>query len=47
MENEPITRAWPELNNEVRETWEANAGFWDSKMGEGNAFHRYADRPHG
>ncbi len=25
-------------NNETRETWDANAVFWDEKMGEGNDF---------
>jgi SAM-dependent methyltransferase len=33
------TRAWPELNDDVREIWDANAGFWDDRMREGNAFH--------
>ena len=34
-----VDRAWPELNDEVREIWDANAAFWDANMGEGNAFH--------
>lgn len=25
--------------------WDANAAFWDQRMGEGNAFHRYLNRP--
>lgn len=33
-------RSWRELNDEVRASWDANAEFWDSTMGEGNAFHR-------
>ena len=24
-------RAWPELNDEVLETWDANAAFWDAR----------------
>jgi 2-polyprenyl-3-methyl-5-hydroxy-6-metoxy-1,4-benzoquinol methylase len=27
-------------NEAVRAAWEANAAFWDERMGEGNAFHR-------
>lgn len=33
------------LNDEVRDIWEANAGFWDSRMGEGNAFHVQLNAP--
>ena len=32
-------RAWPELNDEVREIWSQNADHWDGRMGEGNLFH--------
>lgn len=35
-----------ELNAEVREIWNANAGFWDDYMGpEGNDFHRLLVSP--
>src|SRR5450759_3934510 len=27
-----------QYNNESREAWDANAAFWDKKMGEGNDF---------
>ena len=27
-------------SDEVRQAWNANATFWDSRMGEGNSFHR-------
>jgi SAM-dependent methyltransferase len=27
-------------NEAVREVWDANAAFWDDRMGEGNLFHR-------
>ena len=27
------------LNDEVRNIWDANADFWDFRMGEGNSFH--------
>src|SRR4051794_32870807 len=33
------------LNDEVREIWDTNADFWDSKMGEGNAFHLQLNSP--
>jgi 2-polyprenyl-3-methyl-5-hydroxy-6-metoxy-1,4-benzoquinol methylase len=39
VEHDNEKRSWPELNDDVRESWDANAAFWDSKMGEGNAFH--------
>src|SRR5687768_7576945 len=38
-------RAWPELNDEVREIWTQNADHWDSRMGEGNSFHRHLVGP--
>ena len=38
-------RAWPELNDEVRDSWDANAEFWDANMGEGNLFHRQLIAP--
>jgi 2-polyprenyl-3-methyl-5-hydroxy-6-metoxy-1,4-benzoquinol methylase len=38
-------RTWAELNDEVREVWDANAEFWDGNMGEGNAFHRQLIAP--
>ena len=28
------------VRSEVRRIWNTNASFWDSRMGEGNAFHR-------
>ena len=28
------------LNDDVRDKWDANADFWDQRMGEGNSFHR-------
>ncbi|HTP54956.1 MAG TPA: class I SAM-dependent methyltransferase [Thermoplasmata archaeon] len=31
--------------DEVREIWEANAAFWDERMGEGNATHRLLVSP--
>jgi SAM-dependent methyltransferase len=31
--------------NEVRDVWDANAEFWDSKMGEGNEFHKTLIEP--
>ncbi len=33
------------LNEEVKAIWNANAGYWDSKMGEGNAFHKTLIEP--
>lgn len=33
------------LNDEVKAIWNANAEFWDSKMGEGNAFHKTLIEP--
>src|SRR5215216_4479467 len=39
MTNGGESRTWPELNDEVLECWNTNAVFWDSNMGEGNAFH--------
>ena len=33
------------LNDEVRNIWNANAEFWDGRMGEGNAFHRTLIEP--
>lgn len=29
----------------MRRVWNANAAFWDERMGEGNAFHRRLNRP--
>ncbi len=29
-----------DVRSEVRRIWNRNSAFWDSKMGEGNAFHR-------
>lgn len=34
------TGAWPELNDETRDVWNANASHWDDAMQEGNSFHR-------
>jgi 2-polyprenyl-3-methyl-5-hydroxy-6-metoxy-1,4-benzoquinol methylase len=33
------------LNDEVKEIWNANAEFWDGRMGEGNAFHKTLIEP--
>jgi len=33
------------LNDEVKNIWNANAEFWDSRMGEGNAFHKTLIEP--
>jgi ubiquinone/menaquinone biosynthesis C-methylase UbiE len=33
------------LNDDVRNIWNANAEFWDGRMGEGNAFHRTLIEP--
>jgi 2-polyprenyl-3-methyl-5-hydroxy-6-metoxy-1,4-benzoquinol methylase len=33
------------LNDEVKRIWNANAEFWDGKMGEGNAFHKTLIEP--
>lgn len=33
------------LNDNVRAIWNANAEFWDSKMGEGNVFHKTLIEP--
>ncbi len=33
------------LNDEVRDIWNANADFWDGRMGEGNAFHKTLIEP--
>ncbi len=33
------------LNQEVRDTWNRNASFWDERMGEGNAFHKTLIEP--
>jgi SAM-dependent methyltransferase len=33
------------LNDEVKAIWNANAEFWDGRMGEGNAFHRTLIEP--
>jgi SAM-dependent methyltransferase len=33
------------LNDEVRAIWNANAEFWDGRMGEGNAFHKILIEP--
>jgi 2-polyprenyl-3-methyl-5-hydroxy-6-metoxy-1,4-benzoquinol methylase len=30
---------WPELAGETQSAWDQNAGFWDEKFGDGNAFH--------
>ena len=29
---------WPEVNDESRRIWDANAEWWDDKIGDGNAF---------
>jgi ubiquinone/menaquinone biosynthesis C-methylase UbiE len=31
--------------DEVKNIWNANAGFWDGKMGEGNYFHKTLIEP--
>jgi 2-polyprenyl-3-methyl-5-hydroxy-6-metoxy-1,4-benzoquinol methylase len=36
---------FPELNNAVRDIWDANADFWNERMGEGNEFHRVLIAP--
>lgn len=33
------------MNEEVKNIWNANAEFWDSKMGEGNNFHKTLIEP--
>ncbi len=33
------------MNDEVRDIWNANAGFWDARMGEGNNFHKKLVEP--
>jgi 2-polyprenyl-3-methyl-5-hydroxy-6-metoxy-1,4-benzoquinol methylase len=33
------------LNDQVKDIWNANAEFWDSKMREGNAFHKTLIEP--
>lgn len=33
------------LNDKVRDIWNANADFWDRRMGEGNAFHKTLIEP--
>ena len=33
------------MNEEVRNIWNANAEFWDSRMGEGNDFHKVLIEP--
>jgi ubiquinone/menaquinone biosynthesis C-methylase UbiE len=33
------------MNDEVRDRWNANAEFWDGKMGEGNNFHKKLIEP--
>ena len=33
------------INNEVKNIWNTNAVFWDSKMGEGNDFHKSLIEP--
>lgn len=34
-----------ELNRETGEIWDANADYWDQRMGEGNVFHRNLIEP--
>lgn len=43
----PTGRRAPDrsVQAEVRRVWDANAEFWDERMGEGNTFHRYLNRP--
>src|SRR5512139_2900498 len=33
------------LNDEVKGIWNANAEFWDNRMGEGNVFHKTLIEP--
>ena len=33
------------LNDKVKDIWNSNAEFWDSRMGEGNAFHKTLIEP--
>ena len=33
------------LNDEAGRIWDANADFWDSRMGEGNSFHKHLIEP--
>ncbi|MDP6419773.1 MAG: class I SAM-dependent methyltransferase [SAR202 cluster bacterium] len=40
MTEEPSANEFQHLNEEVRDIWDANADFWDQRMGEGNDFHR-------
>jgi len=35
----------PSLNQEAKSVWDANADFWDERMGEGNAFHKTLIEP--
>ena len=38
--NRPVPSAVDARNNLARDAWNANAAFWDERMGEGNDFHR-------
>ena len=40
MGQSPSDRLRDADTDEVRRVWNANAAFWDERMGEGNAFHR-------
>lgn len=33
------------MDAEIRRVWDANATFWDERMGVGTAFHHYLNRP--
>lgn len=38
-------REFQALNQEVRDVWNANADFWNERMGEGNSFHKHLIEP--
>lgn len=45
VQDEGATRDRVALARETQELWEAKADFWDTQMGEGNAFHRVLVSP--
>ena len=40
-----MTDELSKLNCEVRDTWNANADYWDERMAEGNSFHEILIKP--
>ncbi len=40
MERDDVPQTTEARNAAVRDAWNANAAFWDERMGEGNDFHR-------